>query len=222
MEHLWFYPESDGVLKAKPGSRDIESIKEAIELAAKQGTAVTYASGSDAIVTVHADSDPELIRRDLWRAIRRQIGKNVGPYPTPDLSTEERKKDMRIEAAHHKDWLAGQAQKAEENKTRRRAREAEYAHIPLAMTDEAWWKELWAMAEEDSDKEILAIADLWARIMQLKMGNGEKLEDIVVPTLEDACMNRDRRDVAKKVVAALSLCWKYGQQLEKWWNSPKK
>ena len=77
MKYLWDYP--DGILRAKPGCEDIDSIKEAISLATERGAAVTYHSGSDAVVTVHRDSNPELIHRDLWRAIRGQIGKDVGP-----------------------------------------------------------------------------------------------------------------------------------------------
>jgi len=217
MKALWV--DSNGVLNARAGTYINDSIAEAIELSANEGRLVTFYACWGVTVNVRADSNAELILRDWERAADEKIPKNIGPYPTPDLSREERKSDMRINAANLNDWRTREVARKAENRAKREAFETKFASVPIELIDTAWWDELHNMATDDSDKELLAIAGLWARLMQLKIANGEKLEEVAWTTLVEACMNRDARDVAKDAVAALSLCWKYGEQLERLWST---
>lgn len=85
-----------------------ETIREAIELAGYYDERGEWASVKGALikfkfngvmVAVRADSDPKLIYRDWRRAMKGYIDNdNVGPYPNPALTDEEKESDARIEA----------------------------------------------------------------------------------------------------------------------------
>lgn len=90
--------EENGVFWVEGGADIKDAIAEAIALSANQGNRlIRFKFRFDVIVSVYSDSSPELIFRDWWRADGGYIDKNVGPYPNPILTDQERKSDARIE-----------------------------------------------------------------------------------------------------------------------------
>src|SRR3989344_2883049 len=137
MKALWV--DSNGVLNARAGTYINDSIAEAIELSANEGRLVTFYACWGVTVNVRADSNAELILRDWERAADEKIPKNIGPYPTPDLSREERKSDMRINAANLNDWRTREVARKAENRAKREAFETKFASVPIELIDTAWW-----------------------------------------------------------------------------------
>lgn len=178
-------------------------------------------------VHVRHDSDVALLRRDWNRAHNGYIGKNVGPYPKPELSEEELANDQRIEA---------------ENEARRQARDEEYrrkarakreqfeqklaAAPPMEVSDE----EAWADCKRKNDDSaggpmgpgygarIISYAEEWARLMQAEMAAGKQLEDIADDTASEADYDGISGAMYGASVAALAQHWVHGERLRVWHN----
>ena len=108
MKNLW--REKDGIYNVIAGAEITATIAEAIALSAREMQPVRVEL-NDVLVTVHSNSEPKLIYRDWLRAFNGYIDKNVGPYPNPVLTDEEKASDARIE---------------DENKRRRQEQQAQY------------------------------------------------------------------------------------------------
>ena len=93
-----FLSEKDGLFTVKKDSSITETIREAIDLSAKKNNRPIKFEFNYVLITVRGDSDPNLIYRDYWRAFNGYIDKNIGPYPNPELTDEEKANDARIEA----------------------------------------------------------------------------------------------------------------------------
>lgn len=78
--------EHNGVFEVLPGSELSATIEEAIERSRlEDGRPITFRYGiRDVVVTVLSDSDPELIRGEIWRAMSGEIEPSVGPKPDPN------------------------------------------------------------------------------------------------------------------------------------------
>lgn len=89
----------NGKMGAAPGSHIDDAIAEGIELAAtpEHGPLLTFEFNS-VNVTVAADSDPKLIKRDWRRAMYNYIEKAVGPYPAAELSADDKANDSAKQA----------------------------------------------------------------------------------------------------------------------------
>lgn len=96
MKHLWLE-----TVIGKPGTNIADAISEAITVAASEGRVIKL-EGNGVVVNVAGDSDLELLFRDQQRAQGGYIDRNVGPYPTPDLTDEEKANDAKIEAENEK------------------------------------------------------------------------------------------------------------------------
>ena len=92
-------------------------------------------------VSVRMDSDPELIYRDWSRGLSGYIDKNVGPYPNPVLTDEEKENDARIEAENEQRRQQRQSEYQAQAGARRTATEAKLADAPeMEIADEAAWQ----------------------------------------------------------------------------------
>ena len=75
----------------------------AIELAEIESTRKTTLIFNDVSIRVESSSDPKLITRDYGRVAAGYISGPVGPFPAPQLSSEEVESDNRID---REDWSA--------------------------------------------------------------------------------------------------------------------
>ena len=65
--------------------------------------------------------------------------------------------------------------------------------------------------------ECFNFAERWANVMEEKMSNGEKLEDIAKQTSFDVAEGITGF-MYGMAVSILSQCWKHGEQLRQWHN----
>lgn len=71
---------------------------------------------------------------------------------------------------------------------------------------------------DDYSARIFSYAEDWANMMEAKMANGEKLEDVAHQTSRDADTDGITGFMYGAAVAVLAHCWKHGDQLRRWHN----
>jgi CubicO group peptidase (beta-lactamase class C family) len=211
--------KSDGTLEVMAGCDIMSTIREAIHLSFRGKKTIVF-EFNDVLVTVEADSDPELIYRDWNRALNGYIGKDVGPYPKAVLSEEELLSDGRIKA---------------ENQARRDARDAEYAAKarahrervealmadapPMEFSDEAGWLNAKKINGDDYGAGILSYAERWARMMQLEMSRGKTLEEVWSNTSHEADLEGMSGATQGIATHLLTLTWVHGAELRRLHNA---
>ena len=83
-------------------------------------------------------------------------------------------------------------------------------------------KETWnAWIENNTDpygKACVDYAKDWAELMEKRINNDEKLEDIAEQTSHDADTSGITGFMYGAAVSMLSQCWEYGEALRKWHN----
>lgn len=216
--------ENNGVFEIEPtgldelGSTIAKAMVEATRRSTTRTTAVVKFSFNDVVVNVVPDSDPELIIRDYHRALSGYIDKNVGPNPKPVLSNKEKANDARIKAENdrrHKQEHAEYEAKATAN---REAVEAKLTGAPgMEPLDEDLWQSLKdANPQEMGQEEALAYAERWARLMQMEMANGKKLEDVADITSYEADFDNISGSMYQFALSALIGYWRYGHGLRRW------
>lgn len=154
-------------------------------------------------VTVCPDSNRELIYRDWSRALCGCIDKNVGPYPNPVLTDEEQENDTRIKAENKRKWYAQEKARIQ---VQYEAVETKLASAP-------------AIELVDKRRKVtMGYAERWARLMQLAMAKGEKLEDVAEATAHEADLEGITSGVYVCAVGILAHRWKHGERLRRWYN----
>jgi len=208
----------DGIYQALIGSTVFHAIAEALELASSEGHTITF-QFNEVTVTVAHDSDANLIYRDWDRAMNGYIDKNVGPYPKPVLTDEEVASDARIEAENQlRRQVQYDEQQAKEQAQRQQV-DSILADAPtIELSDEKTWREFKAKNRDCYGAGVIAYAQRWARLMQVEIAAGKKLEDIA----EDTSFLADTDGITGFMygcaVTTLAQCWKHGEQLRRWHN----
>ena len=195
-----------------------EVIPAMIARAAGMGVRVRY-NFNGVVLTVAADSNKALIYRDWQRAVIGCTKKAVGPYPNLVLTDEEKANDARVEAENEQQRQQRQAEYEATEKARRTAIEAKLADAPeMEIADQAAWQS-WKDNNQDSyGGAVIAYAERWARLMQVKLAAGRKLEDIAKDTSHEADIDGITGFMYGAAVHTLAGCWKHGDQLRRWHN----
>lgn len=216
MKNLW--REKDGVYDVMAGADITATIAEAIALSAKKKRQIVF-KFNGVTVTVRSDSDPALIRRNWSRALSGYIDKNVGPYPNPVLTDEEKANDARIEAENERKRQERQAQYEAEARTKHEAVEARLANAPeMELADGKAWQEFRDKNRDFYGAGVVVYAERWARLMQLEMAGGKSLEDVAEATSYEADIDGITGFMYGCAVSILAHCWKYGERLRRWHN----
>lgn len=215
------------ILDSMAGSEISQTIREAIEISGTYGwTDFDYKGAlvkfdfNGVMVSVQTDSDPELIYRDWNRAMNGYIDKAVGPYPNPVLTHEEKETDARIEAENerkHQKWHdeANAKHIAAVNSLEEMLKDAP----AIELADEAGWQEAVRVNSADPySNGVTVFAERWARIMQVKLANGEKLEAIADPSVREADVDGITGFMYGCAVSLLAQTWKHGRELNRWHN----
>jgi len=167
-------------------------------------------------VTVRANSNHTLIKRDWLRASKGCIWNNVGPKPAPVLTDKEKTND-----------------KSAEINNRRRQLEWEVASLPYrGTTANGLLKPIMRIELRDGaaskrldyysscgDSKVIGYAERWAHLMRWEMAEDKKINDMAKKTSYQA--NTDGIDGSRyfSAVKILVSCWRYGDSLRRWYLS---
>lgn len=211
---------------AAPGSQITHCIREAISFSklngwhdhGENGTLVSF-EFNGVIVSVKSNSDPELIYRDWSRGLSGYIDKSVGPYPNPVLTDEEKENDARIETENELRRQQRQSEYQAQADAKRNATEAKLANAPeMEIADEAAWQSWKDNNQDGYGGGAIAYAERWARLMQVEINAGKKLEDVADSTSHEADTDGITGFMYGAAVHTLATNWKHGDQLRKWHN----
>ena len=173
MQNLW--QEQDGACVVAAGARIDSTIAEAISLSVKEKRPIKF-KFNGVTVTVCADSSPGLIYRDWSRALGGYIDKNVGPYPNPTLTDEEKANDARIEAENESERRKQQMDYEARARVHREKVEARLVNAPaIELSDEAGWQKFKDMNKDGYGGAVVTYSERWARLMQLDISAGKSL-----------------------------------------------
>ena len=195
------------------GAYSAHTIDQAIILASARDVTVMFEFNS-VTIRVNGDSDTKLIYRDFKRAMSGYIPKEVGPYPTTELSSEEQARDEFIKAEKERQRAAARAERLV--LARREALEAKIAGFPMSR-DEGKWQE--GLAVHNGQKYGLAVyrfAERWARLMEAEMAAGKAIKDVASATSYEADIGGISGFMYGWAVSVLADTWKYGETLRRW------
>ena len=196
----------------------IDSIKEMIGLA-KKGNFTAKQELNGVTVVVNGDSNADLIFRDQQRAQSGYIAGEVGPYPKAKLTAEDKANDSRVETENERKWQKRQAEYDKKARAHRKKVEAKLANAPaIELADEAGWQKFKDVNTDGYGGAVVTYSERWARLMQVEMASGKKLEDVADAASHEADLEGITGFMYGCAVSTLAACWKYGDQLRRWHN----
>lgn len=210
--------ELDGKLEASPGSSIHDAIPEAIQIARERGEAFSF-DFNGVTVIVEGTSDAALIFRDWDRALRHCIESPVGPFPSATLTDVELAHDVEVEAQNQARRDAAHAEYQRKADAKKAATDARLANAPaFAASDPEAWRTFDEKNRDPYGHGVVVFAEQWARLMQLDMANGAKLEDIADAASSEADTEGITGFMYGCAVSVLSQCWQHGEALRRWHN----
>lgn len=196
----------------------IDTIKEMIGLA-KKGNFTAKQELNGVTVMVNGDSNADLIFRDQQRAQSGYIKGDVGPYPKAKLTAEDKASDARVEAKNERERQKRSAEYEKKARAHREKVEAKLADAPaIELADEAGWQKFKDVNTDGYGGAVVTYSERWARLMQVEMANGKKLEDVADAASHEADLEGITGFMYGCAVSTLAACWKYGDQLRRWHN----
>jgi hypothetical protein len=90
--------------------------------------------------------------------------------------------------------------------------------MDMELVDEAIWQEFKDKNQDAYGGGIVTYAERWAKLMQVEMSNGNKLEDVAEATSHEADIEGITGFMYGCAVLILARCWKHGDQLRRWHN----
>lgn len=172
-------------------------------------------------VIVDHTSKPDLVYRDWQRAMSGYIDKTIGPDYTTELSDKELASDAKIEAKNEARRAKMQAEWQAKADAKRAQFDAKLAQAPeMSYSDKDGWDEWLANQKDDYGygRCIFRYAEWWARLMELELSNGKKLEEIADITSREADVEGITGFMYGAAVSILAKCWKHGEELRRWHN----
>ncbi len=89
-------------------------------------------------------------------------------------------------------------------------------HPPIDVVDQQLWLSWKAKNQNDPGARIIAYAERWARLMQIRIAKGHRLEDIADIAAEMADVDGISSGEFTAAVGTLAYAWIYGDQLKRW------
>ena len=196
----------------------IDTIKEMIGLA-KGGNFTAKQELNGVTVMVNGDSNADLIFRDQQRAQSGYIAGEVGPYPKAKLTAEDKANDARIKTENERKWEKERAASEKKARAHREKVEAKLANAPaIELADEAGWQKSKQVNSDGYGGAVMTYSERWARLMQIEMANGKKLEDVADAASHEADLEGITGFMYGCAVSQLASCWKHGDELRRWHN----
>lgn len=196
----------------------IRTIEEMIRLA-REGNFTAKQELNGITVMVNGDSNANLVFRDVRRAQLGYIKGDVGPYPKAELTAEDKENDIRIKAENERYQQELQEKYDSKNRAHREKVEAKLANAAaIDLADEAVWQKFKDTNTDYYGNAVVSYSERWARLMQIEMANGKRLEDVAEATSHEADFEGITGFMNGCAVSTLAACWKYGEQLRRWHN----
>lgn len=211
------YDEKDGFFQVYGGATINATITEAIGIAKVRRTAVRF-KFNGVTVSVLGNSAQRLIYRDWSRALNGSIDKQVGPYPTAELTAAEKAQDAKIEAANEARRQAMQAEYDAKMRAREADANAKLVGVTLDLTDADGWQKGLATNSDGYGRAVYTFAERWARLMQVEIAQGARLADIADRLVSEADVEGITGFMYGCAVNVLSHCWRHGEELRRWHN----
>lgn len=212
-----FY-DTHGRLLGDSGISDItDTIGEAIELSVIYDHCLVTFDFNGVTINVLSTSSPDLIYRDWTRVAQGFISGPIGPNPSLALSREEQASDDRIAARNADKRRVAAADRNKSITDRTRALDARLSEAPpMEVSNMSAWQ-VWQTRSRNENYYtiVVPVAERWARLMQLEMAKGKKLEDVAVATSYEADVVKLMSGAARYEAAwILEQCWRYGKELK--------
>lgn len=196
----------------------IDTIKEMIGLA-RRGKFTAKQKLNGVMILVNGDSNADLIFRDQQRAQSGYIKGDVGPYPKAELTAKDEANDARGKARNERRWEEQRKEAEARWKIHRDRVEARLANAPaIELSDEAGWQKSKDVNKDGYGGAVMTYSERWARLMQVEMAEGKKLEDVADAMSSEADLEGTTGSQYGCAVSQLAACWKYGDQLRRWHN----
>lgn len=179
-----------------PGQHILEAVTEMVTLANARGESV-IASFNDIPLLAHPGDAPETIVESFYAEMKRQ---REAYLASPEYAERQR-----------------QAQEAQQQKERALAEGLATAG-PLKLSDPAAWQS-WVEANTDPyGSACVRYAELWGRLMQVRIARGENLDQCAEETSHIANTDGITGFMYGCAVGMLAKAWEYGEQLRRWHN----
>lgn len=88
----------------------------------------------------------------------------------------------------------------------------------MKLKDEAGWNEGRAHNQDGYGKAIFDYAEAWADLMEARLADGAKLEQIAEQTSHEADAEGITGFMHGAAVTVLAHCWEHGEELRRWHN----
>ncbi|MCA9313203.1 hypothetical protein KDA08_02655 [Candidatus Saccharibacteria bacterium] len=88
----------------------------------------------------------------------------------------------------------------------------------MEIADEAAWQSWKDNNQDGYGGGVIAYAERWARLIQVEINAGKKLEDVADTTSHEADIDGITGFMYGAAVHTLATSWKHGDQLRKWHN----
>ena len=207
-------------MEPRLGASIQQEIRRAIDIARNGGDPVKF-DFNGVNVVVNSDSDPDLICRDWSRGISGYLGENptVGPHPSQSLSTEELASDAAIQCDRDKKNAAMRAEQTRQADNNRLLLQGALANAgPIELRDAETWAACVEKNQDGYGGRIIRFAEEWARLMQVRLGNGETIADCAEELSRLADDDGITGFMYGAAVSTLAKCWVHGEQLRRWHN----
>ena len=214
--NLW--RDKQGVLAVRAGATIVPTIAEAITLSREEERPVVF-EFNGVTITVHGDSNPELIYRDWSRALSGYINKNVGPHPNSVLTNTEKESDARIEAENERERQARQTEYEKKARAHRERVDAKLVNASaIGLVDATRWQKFKNKNQDSYGGAVMSYAERWARLMQAEMASGKNLEDVADAASHEADVEGITGFMYGCAVSILAEVWIHGDRLRRWHN----
>lgn len=192
-------------------------IDKAKELSAKNNGQVVETEFNGVNLLITETTDNALLWRDIQTA-RLLKWDSVGPNPAPTYSGLLQ---TRIDAAE-KERDAKQAAEDAEYKRKsdeqRLAVERKIANVPFSITNSEGWEKGLSNNSDGYGRAIYDYSEAWAKLMQVEIESGARLEDIADKTSHELSYMGITGFMYGAAVSILSQCWVHGDALKRWHN----
>lgn len=145
----------------------------------------------------------------------------ASPDSNPELMVQaftaecERSHKAYLASPEYKAMKEEEARKTSERKARA---EAILARAPAAMTlaDAEGWEKAKAANSDAYGEAVMIYGERWARMMEARMADGERIADIAVECSQLADEEGITGFMYGAAIATLSQVWKHGEELKAW------
>ncbi|MCR4336713.1 MAG: hypothetical protein NUV91_02760 [Candidatus Omnitrophica bacterium] len=212
-DKMWRWSKNPAFdIEPLPGSNIVQAIATALRLS-NLNSRVIRMKFNDITIVVAPDSDSKLLLRDFHRAIQGSHHENVGPHPAPVLTSEEIAHDDAILAENAHRRAAAQADYNAKKRIKRERVTTIVADIAFESCDLDGWVKYCEANNDPYGAAVIEYSELWARLMQIKIRNGQTLENMAEVCSQEADIDGITGFMYNCAINILGTFWVHGPEL---------